>query len=287
MALRRENFPGLPGEELSPDMPQPERPAIDFDQFRAFGSVPRMLGSQIDVPLESSIDQLALRRVTPTVMSEALFGASGGTAVKGLALGTEFHEAIVRNHDSFLASVSGKTNNANRLTPDPRAQEKQFRSQLGSLNSKHERHDKIIGTLESRQEVLTTLLDMQRTPGYHKRVSDVDVRMMATTAWTEVFGGMLTVLKDQRGLSNDEMIDMQQAMAFRLLGGPQSDRIANWGGMLRLGARYTGAVTSMFKYSLGQIEKNQTHLESDLETFYRENDISPLGTSAVKGIIEL
>lgn len=286
MASRREQFPGLPGEEL-PGMPEPERPAIDFDQFRAFGSVPRMLGSQIDVPNGSSLDQRALTRVRPEIMERGLFGVSGGTAHNGLVLGNEFHEAIVRSHDAFLSSVSAKTGKANRQTPDPRAQEKTYRSQLGSLSNKHERHEKVITTLEGRQEVLSTLLDMQRTPGYHKRVSDADVRMMATTVWTEVFGGMLTALKDQRDLSTHDMIRMQQAMAYRLLGGPQQERMENWGGMLRLGARYNGAVTTMFKYSLGQIEKNQGRLEHDLEEFYRTNGISPLGTSAVRGSVEL
>jgi|GEM_PF-2523161 len=269
-------------------MPEPERPAFDFDQFRAFGSVPRMLGSQVDVPRESSLDQRALMRVRPDILAQGLFGVSGKTAYNGLALGSDFYEAIVRSQGAFLTSVEGKTVSANALTPDTLAQERQLRSQLGSLSSKHDRHEKVIETLDHRKEVLATLIDMQRTPGYHRRVSDVDVRMMATTVWTEVFGGMLDVVKQQKDLSTDDMVRMRQAMAFRLLGGPQDERMANWGGMLRLGDRYTRSVSTMFNRSQGQIEKGQAKLEADLEKFYRDNGITPpLGKRAVDGTVEI
>ena len=288
MPSMRKKFPGQPGDELPIELPVEEeaKPRFDPDQFRAFGSVPRLLGSQINVLKFEQLDSRAWEQTSPEILEQGLFGVEGGTAVNGIVLGAEFYEAIIRNHNSFLASVHAKTANANRLGTDPRVQEKLYRSQAASLKNKHERHDKIISGLEDRKETLATLIDMQRTPGYHKRISEVDIRTMATTAWEGVFMGMFHALKDQYDLSNEDMIEMERALSYRLLGGPQADRIENWGKMLKLGSRHTNGMWAMFRQSRNAIEKRQGRIEEELEDFYRTNGISPLGSQAVRHVVE-
>lgn len=293
MVSRREKFSSQPEElPLGIEQDTPSRPVIDMDKFRAFGSIPRLLGSEISTLTFEQLDRRAWERTEPSVIEQGLFGREGGTAVNGLVLGSELYEAIIRNQDSFLASIAATTTKANRQTPDPRAQEKNYHSQIASLVNKQSRHENIIADLERRQEILLTFQDMQRTPGYHKRISELELRVMATTVWESVFVGMLRALKDQYDLSNNEIIEMEQALSYRLLKADkagknsQNERMANWGKMLRLGNRYTGAAKSLFTRSKTLVERGREGLEDELAEFYHVHQISPLGKHAVRHTVE-
>lgn len=289
MPSRRDKFPGLPEEQLPLDVAEApvSEQRFDPDQYRAFGSVPTMLGKLVDVPPFERLDSLAWQRTEPAVLARGLFGVEGNTAVNGLALGADHYKAIVRNHDAFQASIRNTTLAANRQTGEARAREKDLRSVLGALRSKQERHEKILSGLETQREVLTTLSDMQRTPGYHRHLTETDVRLLATTAWDQSFLGMLRVLKDQHDLTNNDFVEMSQAMSYRLLRGSQKDRIHNWGDMLALGTRYNRAVGTMFTHSLHEVTRGHESLEGQLEAFYEQNGLTSPASYVVGKTTEL
>ena len=289
MPSRRDKFPGLPEEQLPLDVEEAPaaEPRFDPDQYRAFGSVPTMLGKRIDVPPFERLDNLAWRRTDPAGIERGLFGVEGNTAVNGLALGSEYYKAIIRNHDAFQASIRNTTQAANRQTGDLRAREKQLRSVAGALRSKQERHEKILSHVATQQEGLAKLADMQKTPGYHRHLTEADVRLLATTAWDQNFMGMLSVLKDQHDLTNNQFIEMSQALSYRLLRGAQKERVANWGAMLGLGMRYNRNVATMFTHSLSTIERERETLEGQLEEFYETNGITTPASYVVRQTTEL
>lgn len=289
MTSRREKFSSQP-EELPLDLPveTAAREVLDMDKYRAFGSVPRLLGSRLSTLEFTQLEPRAWELTAPAVIEQGLYGREGGTTVNGLVLGAEFYQAIIRNQDSFLASIRAKTVQANRQTSDPRVSEKLYRSQIASLENKQLRHENILGELERRQTILQTLQEMQQRPGYHRHISELELRMMTTTAWESVFVGMIRALKDQYDLSNHEMIDMERAMSYRLLRADmpgknsQNERIANWGQMLRVGSRYTRAVKTQFSHSQSLIVRGLSELEENAAEFYSQNDISPLGASVLR-----
>lgn len=292
---RRDKFPGLEGEELfDGDLTvETSRSTFDPNRYRAFGSVPKLLGKEISLLDRERIDEVAWQRTDPVVIRSGLFSREGGTAVNGLVLGAGYYEAIIRNQGSFLSSVQAKTVDANRQVKDPRATEKMYHSMLGSLRNKSDRHEKIIGDLSGREQTLARLADMQRTPGYHRRVSEAELRVMATTAWESVFTGMLTALKDQYELSSDEMINMQHAMAYRLLhgdgskGNQQAELMAGWGAMLGVGRDYTHGLKALFSHSQRKITARMGGLETDLEEHRLMYQLPTVGTHAVSQTVDV
>ena len=290
MPSKRDKFPGVPEEQLPLEIEAEAsvaEPRFNPDQYRAFGSVPTMLGKRIEVPPFERLDGLAWQRTEPAALAQGLFGVEGNTAVNGLALGSDFYKAIVRNHDAFQASIRNTTQAANRQTGDVRAREKELRSVAAALRSKQERHEKILSGIAAQQEGLEKLIDMQKTPGYHRRLTEVDVRMLAATAWDQSFMGMLRVLKDQHDLTNNDLIEMSQALSYRLLRGPQKDRVQNWGSMLALGSRYNRNVATMFGHSLRTITRGQEELEQRLGEFYEANNITSPAEYVVRQTTEL
>lgn len=119
MISRRNKFPGLPGEELPLDLPTVKTSQrFDPEQYRAFGSVPSMLGSRFRTLRFDQLETHAWDRTDPEVLDIGLFGVKGGTAYNGLVLGAEFHEALIRHQDRFLGSIDAKTTAANQLGTD-------------------------------------------------------------------------------------------------------------------------------------------------------------------------
>lgn len=240
-----------PGQEpFSFDDPELDNvsPRFNPSQHRAFGSVPNLLGKELTIAPFEHIPEQAWMRTDSAVLRLGLFSEKGAYQVNGLVLSPEYHEAIIRNQKSFLASTGSKTVSANRLNNSQRQQEKYDKSQTEPLVSKHARHRVIIEDLKSQQANLSQLLEWQRTPGYW-RTDETDLRVRTTQAWQQTFVGMLSNVKDNYGLSVEEKLDMEQAMAYRLFRGKQADRVAEWGGFLRLGADYTRSVRLLFEQS--------------------------------------
>lgn len=273
--MSAENQPLLPPEML-PGMPEDPvvLPRIDMQQRRAFGSVPGLLGRNIDVPPFERLDGLALQRVEPEALTRGLFGVEGNNAVDGLALNTAQYQALVRNKKAFADSIRNKTLAANTLTNDVRTREKELSSVRAALEQKQVRHQKVITGLEGEKKTLATLAEWQRTPGYW-RTREPELRAMATAAWELSFTNILHVLKDQHELSPEAYVDMTQALAYRLTQGPQSDRMKYWGGMLGVALRYNSSVKALFSNRLNAIEYEKAKLDTKLDEFYEAEQISP------------
>ncbi|MES2876660.1 MAG: hypothetical protein V4678_04285 [Patescibacteria group bacterium] len=250
MPSMRDKFPGQPGEELPIEIQDEQEtvPRFDPDQHRAFGSAPALLGKDFDVPQFERLSPEAWQRTESTTLRAGLYRPSGKYEVNGLALSPEYHEAIIRNQKAFVASTGAKTVAANRLSHPERQQEKFDKSQTEPLMSKHARHQVIIDDLRTQQDNLETLLGWQRTPGFW-RTDEVDLRLRATQAWQQTFLGMLRTLKDNYELTTNQELDMQQAAAYRLFRGPQSERVKQWGDYLNLGNDYTKGVRLLFEQS--------------------------------------
>ena len=250
MASRREKFPDQ-SEELPLGIDQEEtatEPRFNPSQRRAFGSVPNLLGSSIDLTSPEQIPARAWELTEPVAMRAGLHHENAKYLVNGLALSPEYYETIVRNQKAFLGSTGAKTIRANRLAHPERQQEKYDKSQVEPLVSKHARHEPIIADLQAQQDNLSTLLQWQRARGY-SRTDESDMRIRATQAWQQTFMGMLQTLKDNHELSEDDQHAMEQALASRLFRGEQSRRMAAWGSYLELGAEYTRGVKLLFMQS--------------------------------------
>lgn len=291
MASRRDKFPDQPEElplsiDTSPDVTTQR---FNPDQLRAFGSIPNMIASNIDAPAFDRLDTWAWEHSAPAALESGLFGRPepNGTAVNGLVLGAEYYTAIIRNQDAFEASIRAKTLAANRNTNDIRLAEKELRSAQQSLVSKKTRHEKVLTGLADVRNALDTVSDMQRTPGYHRNIGEADVRLLATTVWEQSFMAMLGALKDHHGLTNEQTIDMTQAMSYRLLRGPQNDKVKNWGEMLRLGTRYNRSTSTLFARSAHQIDLRLGEVEQSFDDLYERFGIQTPGQHVVARTVEI
>jgi hypothetical protein len=216
----------------------------------------------------------AWQRSEPSVIKQGLYGKQDGNAVNGLVLSPEQYQAIIRNQDAFTASIQAKTQAANRQTNDVRAREKGLLSVAGALSSKSDRHEKVLKGLSDEASNLLQLQEWQRSPSYWK-TSEVEMRAMASMAWHDTFYRTLQTLKDQHDLTNEQFVDLTQAMAYRLTRGPQRDRIRNWGKMLDFSVEYNRDVSLLFSHSARLITTERERLEARLESFYEEEGIPP------------
>jgi len=282
---RNNKFPDQP-EELPFDVAPPTVLRFEPDNFRAFGSVPKMLRDDSRTIRFEDIDTTAWELSAPKAIENGLFGVEGGYSVNGLVLGAEYYEAIIRSHAAFQTSVRGKTASASRQSNDQRKTEKELHSVEAALASKDGRHNMVLATLARQREVLSILMDMHRTPGYHRRVSDVDVREMATTAREGVFGGMLRALGDQHEISANELVEVERALDYRLLQGGSRERMQEWGTLLEVGNRYTKNLESLFTISAHKIERARLRVGEELDSRGFESIIRSRGRQALHRTIE-
>jgi hypothetical protein len=254
-------------------MPEPEQaPRFVAEQKRAFGSVPTLLGKEIDVPPFHRLSELALQRTEPETLRRGLYGAEGNNAVNGLVLNTKQYEVIIRSPRAFNAAVRNKTLAANMSTNDLRKREKELRSVRGSLENKSQRHEGVLTGLDGERQTLAKLSEWQRVPGFW-RTREADLRILATSAWQGSFMNIIGVLRDQYELTPEEYIDMTNALAYKLTRGPQSERMAHWGGMLGVSLEYNKSVTALFSTSLHRIASDTAQLEKKLDEFYQQSGL--------------
>jgi hypothetical protein len=259
-------------QSLLPGFAETQR--FNPSQRRAFGSVPGLLEGIVDIPEFHQLDALALRRVEPDTIRRGLFDVRGNLAVDGVALNPAQYKAIIRHQPSFLAAIRAGVMAASTHDNDLRYQEKQYRSALASLDSKHVRHEKVLQGLSNEADNLQKLAAWQKAPGY-ARTNEMDLRVQVTQAWQGSFMNILSVLRDQHRLHPEEHSAMEQALAYRLFKGSQRDRMAAWGGMLDVSQTYNNAVTVLFEQSDRQIAKTHEELSGRLADFYDANGLLP------------
>jgi len=283
---RRDKFPNQP-ETLPIDGLDPSVPRFDPDQLRAFGSVPKMLRDDSQSIRFEDLSSTAWERSAPEAINDQLFGVEDRYSVNGLAFSAEYYEAIIRSQSAFEASIRGKTIKANRQSNYQRRTEKELHSAEGALASKDARHTAILATLAQQREVLDKLMEMQRTPGFHRQTMDVDVRGMAATAREIVFDGMLRAVADNRGIPDDELSEVGTALDYRLLEGGSRVRMEEWGKMLQIGNHYTRSLQSLFIASEQKIERAQREISEEIESRGFTSHIRSRGSQALNRTIEM
>jgi hypothetical protein len=260
-------------QELLPGMPEPViLPRFAADRKRAFGSVPTLLGKEIDVPPFHRLNELALQRTEPAALRKGLYGAKDNNAVNGLALNTQQYEVIIRSPRAFNAAIRNKTLAANMSTNELRKREKELRSVSGSLANKEHRHEGVLAGLDAERQTLTKLSEWQKVPGYW-RTREADLRILAASAWQGSFMNILSVLRDQYELTPEEHIDMANALAYKLTRAPQNDRMAHWGGLLGVSLEYNKSVMALFSASWHRIVSDKAVLEKKLDEFYEQSGL--------------
>ncbi len=281
-------MPINPGEQDPLQMPleidgMPEAAGQRFDpaQRRAFGSVPTLLGAKLEVPKFEHLDGRALQRVTPENLRSGLGLVSDNSkphhrySVDGLVLGADEYTAIVRSPGAFANAVQAKTIAAGKASNDVRLQEKEIKSGYESFRQKWDRQNKVLSGLGTERATLRTLLEWQRVPGY-SRSSEVDIVVLASQALNGTFRGMLKTLKDSHQLPADDLVDMDNALAYRLFRGPQKERVKNWGGMLLVADNYVGAKINLFSSRQHEVERRGLQLRNQLHDFNEKHDILQL-----------
>ncbi len=252
----------------------PENPALfDPAQRRAFGSVPGLIGRNMTILPFERLNGEALQRVDPGAIESGLLGREGGYAVDGVVLNAEEYTTVVRNPRSFQSAVQARTVAVNRGANEIRAEEKALKSPQHAFEGKAPKHAAYIESLVEERAMLEELLEWQRTPGY-ARTTEIDIVSLANQAWNLTFRGMLSTLKDQYGLTNEQHIDMTNAMAYKLFAGPQNDRMAYWGGMLRVAQHYNRVKTILFVNRQHKIARHSGELAVQLGDLYAKHGIS-------------
>ena len=260
--------------EGMPEVPAPEAaPRFEMNRRRAFGSVPGLIGKELDIPEADKIPELAKQNVQPQVIRAGLLGPQGRHSVNGIVLNPAEYQLVVRSPKSFLNSVQATTLKANQNIPnDVRLQEKELKSGKLALEAKAASHEVYLTTLAQEKDILSELLKWQRTPGF-AHSTQIDIVSYANQAWNLTFRGMLQTLKHQHHLTAAEHIDMTNAMAHRLFRGPQRQRMEYWGGMLEVALEYTRAKNSLFTHRLHKVATQSGKLALNLEALYDEHGL--------------
>jgi hypothetical protein len=265
----------LPLEAEHMPVPPEDTARMHPSQRRAFGSVPGLLGRQLDIPPFERLDGTSLELVEPESLRANLFGQQGRNAVDGIVLNAEQYTAIVRSPESFQSSIQAKTVAADRSVNPVRAVEKELKSGRDAFRQKWYKQRDVINGLEHEREVLHTLREWQKVPGF-ARTAEIDIVALANEALHGTINNMLQAYKDQHQQTPKEHHDMVNALYYRLFRGPQNDRIAYWGKTLEVADNYTTAVLFLFKGRQNKVNRFGTRLSQDLDDFYAKHGIFEL-----------
>lgn len=253
-------------------MPEPAALRFDTEQHRAFGSLPGLVGRNLEIPDFHRLNSVALERVAPSTIMRGLFDREGRYAVDGLVLSAEEYKGIVRNVPAFRTSISATILRANRMTNDIRTTEKELNGTHAALTSKRGVHDTVISSLVYESDNLKQLQEWQKVPGFW-RTTELEMRLKGNQAWNYSFRHMLDVLKDQYELAPEEHIDMVHAMAHKLFRGPQRDRVAYWGEMLSTSQNYNNARKTLFIQRTHVIDSALKRIDTQIEDFHTKHGL--------------
>lgn len=233
-------------------MPIPERSSLD--NRRAFGSVPGLLGREIQLPSIEHIDSVAFARVQPNVLQSQLFGASEGNVVDGVLLNESEYTLLVRSDTAFDTAIRARTGNANQLAIPELREHRREKSTSRAFANKLAGYEGILAGYAQERERLQKLLKWQQVPGY-AQTDEWTMKSEATAAWTLSFGNILGTLAEHHQLDPRDKLDLEVAMAYKLFKGSQRDKVGYWGQMLSLSRKYNLQKTNLFERSKHTIER--------------------------------
>ena len=267
--------------------PEPMPGAIPFDGManmprrfeptrrRAFGSMPRLLG--VDLELHMDLSTTDFDRVESDYITESLY-TDKGRSVNGLALNPQEYGVLFRSQQTFENAIVARASTPHALSHPLRHDEVKLTAPLhayqddGGLLEKHQL------AVHGFTDEVTNLNELR---GYIKargfaHTTEARLRQVATYAWEKTFTNILYVLGDQRRLEPRDRHANAEAMATKLFAGAQSERVAYWGVMSTLAERYTNAKRLLFTQRQHVIESRIDVLTKERDQFYATHGLDPI-----------
>ncbi len=257
-----EPFPGaLPLEGL--EVP---RAALEPERRRAFGSVPRLLGVNLELTLQLTAADKA--HATAENLQSALYGAEG-QSVNGLVLNPAEYSAILIHATSFEERLGARAERAHAHSNPIRRAEAKIDAPLHAYRDRGGLLDKHIGVVAGLSTEVAKLAELAkyiRVPGY-ALTTEAKMRLLTTYAWEHSFDNLLRVAANQQHWTLRERHGATEAMAARLFSGPQTERVGYWGEITGLARTYASQKRALFTQRQHQVETRIMLLNQQRDAF--------------------
>lgn len=251
-------------------MPPDPQPRFDPNRRRAFGSVPGLLGVELDYSgIVPERDNLHLGE---EYITTSLYGMKGRCAVNGLALNETEYAGILIHEPTFRKRIAARSVNAHKDSSPVRRDEVGLTAPLHALEKQVTVQAQFVTALTTEQAKIQTLLGYAKQPG-HARTKEIDMRMLATEILVGSFANILDVVGTQRHWTEEERIGAQQVLSQQLFSGPQRSRIGNWQTMLGVTGQYTGRKKALFTQRLHVAESGVADLTKQILKFHATHEL--------------
>jgi len=259
MMAQNSRVPGT-GQESFPEITMPV--AITPEKRRAFGSIPNLLGRNLDIYFRTD---MGYDRVNPQSLMGSLYG-EGEHTVSGIALTQCSTSAILRSPTSFARAIGAKTL-ASRGQHTEGTEAAFLHSKNNALTSKQEQQSKVIRGLEKEIQDLSALMKLIKVPGY-AHATEAELRILATSAWEISFNNIIAVAARQRGWGAAEKEQALNAMAAKLTQGGQRARVGYWHDITKVAGNYAVQRRALFVSRQNQADTDIQQIKKNLEALY-------------------
>lgn len=251
-------------------MPPDPQPRFDPNRRRAFGSVPGLLGVEIDYSgMNPERDNPHIDR---QYLAASLYGMKGQYVVSGLALNEQEYAGILINAPTFSRRISARAATAHTASAPTRQTEVSLTAPLHALEKQVDVQASFVSALSTEHEKIQKLLKYARQPG-HAHIKEIDMRMLATEVFVGSFSNLLRVVGTQREWTEEERVGAEQALSQQLFTGSQRSRIGNWQTMLGITEQYTARKKTLFTQRLHVAESGVADLTKKLLKFYAAHEL--------------
>jgi hypothetical protein len=258
--------------EMEPPAPSPEESTARFnaEQRRAFGSVPKLLGVELNPAIELTEEDE--RRVDVSSLHKGLYTTwrEGRRVVNGLGLNKKEYTAIPRSISHLETHVSAVAGAAHEgLSNEIRTAEVEQTSPIHVLERFQAEMPEVIKGLDAEKEQLARLRSYIRTPGF-ARTTQADLVVLANNVLQISFTNMLRVSAHNLDWSMKEKEAAAQAMQQRLFRGPQRSRVQYWGELSGLALQYTNHKRLLFIQRLHEVDSRLIKAKKEYDSFRDE-----------------
>ncbi|MEO8104964.1 MAG: hypothetical protein ABI602_01370 [Candidatus Saccharibacteria bacterium] len=215
------------------------------ERRRAFGSVPRLLGVNLELSLQ--VNRADKAHATTENLQSALYGRVD-QAVNGLVLNPAEYSVILINASSFEDRLGARAEAAHAHSNPIRRAEAKIDAPLhayrdpGGLLAKHIGQ---VASLTAETDKLAELAAYIHVPGY-AQTTESNLRLLATYAWEHSFDNLLRVAANRQDWTLRERHGAAESMAARLASGPQTQRVGYWGELTGLALNYANRKRALF-----------------------------------------
>lgn len=251
------------------------RASFEPERRRAFGSVPRLLGVNLELNLELTASDR--QHAAGGYLRDSLF-SSQGQQVNGLALNPAEYATVLINAPTFEERIGARAERAHKYSNPIRREEAKLNAPWHAYqdhNGLLEKHQAVVTGLAGEVSALEELMRYIRARGY-ALTNEGRIRQLATYAWQHSFDNILEVASNQRGWTRREHHGAVEAVATNLVTGPQNQRIGYWGGITGLAHEYAKKKRALFTQRQHVVESRIKVIEKQRDIFYADHGIQPL-----------